>query len=261
MWGSGVLAGLSTRLLSALAAWVHHELDDQEAARELGISTDTLTSWLREAGTLTHLPLTKDRPGAEHDLLWALYVTGRVRPASLAGAEAGGRQAGAVEAVPPVDGEPRTDRPHPARVYDYFLGGRTNFAADRIVAQQSVEATPQVAMMARENRGFMLRAARHLAGERGVRQFLDIGAGIPTEPNLHQVAQSEDPSARSSTSTTTRSCTRTPSRCWAAARRGASAFLRADANDPEGSSSPRRSATPWTWTSPSRSPSSPCCPS
>jgi hypothetical protein len=195
-WGAGVLDGLSTRLLSALTAWVQHELDDREAARELGISSETLLSRLREAGTLTHLPLTKDRPGAVHDLLWALYVTGRVRPLSLTGGEAGGAQTGPQEPETPVEGEPRTDRPHPARVYDYFLGGRTNFAADRIAAQQFVEVSPQIAVMARENRGFLLRAARHLAGRAGVRQFLEVGAGIPTEPNLHQVAQSEDPSAR-----------------------------------------------------------------
>ncbi len=234
MWGTGVLAGLSTRLLSALAAWVHHELDDREAARELGISSDTLTSWLREAGTLTHLPLTKDRPGAVHDLLWALYVTGRVRPASLAGGEGGGQQAEPYETVSPVDGEPRTDRPHPARVYDYFLGGRTNFAADRIVAQQSVEATPQVAMMARENRGFMLRAARHLARRSGIRQFLDIGAGIPTEPNLHQVAQSEDRSARIVYVDNDPVVHAHAQALLTSSPQGRAVFLRADANDPAG---------------------------
>jgi hypothetical protein len=199
MWGNGVLAGLPSRLLSALAAWVQHELDPEETARELTISSSTLGGWLREAGTLTHLPLRKDRPAAVHELLWALYTTGHIRPTTVTGSEGEAQQRGRR-----ADGEPdtsvavrlRTDRPHPARLYDYFLGGRTNFAADRIAAQQTVEATPAIAVMARENRAFMLRAVRHLAGQAGIRQFLDLGAGIPTEPNLHQVAQSEVPTAR-----------------------------------------------------------------
>ncbi|GGO52874.1 hypothetical protein GCM10012287_38190 [Streptomyces daqingensis] len=196
LWGSGVLAGLSPRLLSAVTTWVHHGLDDQEAARELGISGETLWGWLREAGTLTHLPLTKDRPAAVHDLFWALYVTGRVRPTSLTRGEAGGDGESRAQSGAAAGSEPRTDRLHPARVYDYFLGGRTNFAADRTAAQEAVDAAPSVAMMARENRGFMLRAARYIAGHAGVTQFLDLGAGIPTEPSLHQVVQSVEPSAR-----------------------------------------------------------------
>ncbi|NLU71677.1 SAM-dependent methyltransferase [Streptomyces sp. HNM0575] len=80
-------------------------------------------------------------------------------------------------------------------MYDYFLGGRTNYAADRIAAQHTVEAAPSVAVMAREDRAFMLRAVRSLAGQAGVRQFLDLGSGIPTEPNLHQAVQSEVPAA------------------------------------------------------------------
>jgi hypothetical protein len=202
MWGNGVLSGLSPRLLSALVTWVHHELDMEETAEELGISGTTLAGWLREAGTLTHLPLRKDRPGAVHELLWALYTTGRVRPSAVTGSEDDGQRTGrhpSGEERPPtatVQGQPRTDEPHPARLYDYFLGGRTNFAADRIAAQHTVEAAPSVAVMARENRAFMLRAVRHLAGQAGVRQFLDLGSGIPTEPNVHQVAQAEAPASR-----------------------------------------------------------------
>lgn len=233
MWGSGVLAGLSPRLLSALAAWVHHELDDQEAARELGISRDTLSVWLREAGTLTHLPLAKDRPGAVHDLLWALYVTGRVRPTSLTGGETGGQQAGLPEAETAAENEPRTDHPHSARVYDYFLGGRTNFAADRTAAQHSVEAAPQIALTARENRGFTLRAVRHIAGGEGVGQFLDLGAGIPTEPNLHQVAQSEDPSARVVYVDNDPVVHTHAQALLGSSSQGRTAFLLADATDPD----------------------------
>lgn len=197
-WGRGVLSGLPPRLLSALAVWVEHELDREATAEKLGISTRTLGGWLREAGTFTHLPLRKDRPGAVHELLWALYATGRIRPSTVTGSGMEARESGPAGNghVPGGMGQPRTDTPHPARLYDYFLGGRTNYAADRIAAQQTVEATPAIAVMARENRAFMLRAVRHLAAQEDVRQFLDLGAGIPTEPNLHQVVQAEAPAAR-----------------------------------------------------------------
>jgi hypothetical protein len=234
MWGSDVLEELPGRLLSALAAWVHHELDDQGTAHELGISAETLTGWLREAGTLTHLPLAKDRPGAVHDLLWALYVTGRLRPSGMTALESGGQQTGPYERDSAAESEPRTDRPHPARVYDYFLGGRTNFAADRIAAQQAVEAAPQVAVMARENRGFMLRAVRHLAGREGVRQFLDVGAGIPTEPNLHQIAQSENPSARVVYVDNDPVVRAHAQALLTSTPEGRTTFLQADATDPAG---------------------------
>ncbi|KRV46776.1 methyltransferase [Wenjunlia vitaminophila] len=89
----------------------------------------------------------------------------------------------------------RTEVAHTARVYDYVLGGKTNYAADREVASKlmAIEPGPLTAM--RENRAFMHRVVRELAG-RGVRQFLDVGTGIPTSPNLHEVAQSVAPEAR-----------------------------------------------------------------
>ena len=90
----------------------------------------------------------------------------------------------------------RLDIPHSARMYDYFLGGKTNYEADREVARKTIEQFPNVAVGARENRLFMNRAARYLAAEAGVRQFLDIGTGIPTSPNLHEVVQQVDPACR-----------------------------------------------------------------
>ncbi|HEY0539106.1 MAG TPA: SAM-dependent methyltransferase [Actinoallomurus sp.] len=87
------------------------------------------------------------------------------------------------------------DRPHAARVYDVLLGGKTNYKADREAAQQVLENLPIARTTARENRAFMHRAVRHLA-EAGVRQFLDIGTGIPTPPNLHDVAQEIAPESR-----------------------------------------------------------------
>nr|WP_324617492.1 SAM-dependent methyltransferase [Streptomyces sp. NRRL S-1868] len=89
-----------------------------------------------------------------------------------------------------------TIRPHPARMYDYLLGGKTHYAADRRAAAAVRCVLPHAPAAARHNRSFMRRAVRCLAREHGIRQFLDIGTGIPTPPNLHQVAQREHPEAR-----------------------------------------------------------------
>ncbi|MFI0773644.1 SAM-dependent methyltransferase [Streptomyces sp. NPDC021212] len=87
-------------------------------------------------------------------------------------------------------------RPHSARMYDYFLGGKDNYVADRQAAAKVLTLWPGVMVAARTNRAFMQRAVRFLAAERGIRQFLDIGTGIPTRPNLHEVAQSVAPECR-----------------------------------------------------------------
>lgn len=83
----------------------------------------------------------------------------------------------------------RTDIPHSARMYDYFLGGRTNYRPDREAAEEVATVFPGVFLSAEENRDFMHRATRVLARSHGIRQWLDIGTGIPTSPNLHEVAQ------------------------------------------------------------------------
>ncbi|MEU8819246.1 SAM-dependent methyltransferase [Actinoplanes sp. NPDC048796] len=88
-----------------------------------------------------------------------------------------------------------TDRPHPARVYDYLLGGKDNFAADREAAHRGLKANPDSRIPPRENRLFLRRAVRFLA-ERGIDQFLDIGTGIPSAPNVHHVAQAVEPRSR-----------------------------------------------------------------
>ncbi|MFC4493386.1 SAM-dependent methyltransferase [Streptomyces ovatisporus] len=90
----------------------------------------------------------------------------------------------------------RVDQPHTARVYDYYLGGKSNYEADRKAGDQVMAVWPGAPVAARTNRAFMHRAGRVLATEYGMDQFLDIGAGIPTEPNLHQVVQDENPRAR-----------------------------------------------------------------
>src|SRR5271169_3592220 len=85
---------------------------------------------------------------------------------------------------------------HVARVYNYWLGGKDNFAADRAAAEQAMSAFPGIVLSARANRAFLRRVVTHLAGEIGIRQFLDIGTGIPSANNTHEVAQSVAPDAR-----------------------------------------------------------------
>jgi hypothetical protein len=95
-----------------------------------------------------------------------------------------------------TDVDLQTDRPHPARVYDYLLGGKDNYAADRAAAEAGMKANPNGRIPPRENRAFMHRVVRYLTREAGITQFLDIGTGIPTSPNVHEVAQAADPRAR-----------------------------------------------------------------
>ena len=108
--------------------------------------------------------------------------------------EAGGssQQVPARKTVPELD----TRHAHSARVYNYWLGGKDNFAADREAAEQAIAANPGIVTDVKANRAFLVRVVRYLAAECGVRQFLDIGTGLPTESNTHQVAQAVAPDAR-----------------------------------------------------------------
>jgi hypothetical protein len=89
-----------------------------------------------------------------------------------------------------------TAQPHPARVYDYLLGGKDNFAADREFGERMVAAYPQARDAAWQNRAFMRRVVAWIAREGRVRQFLDVGTGLPTSPNLHEVVQQITPQSR-----------------------------------------------------------------
>jgi hypothetical protein len=85
---------------------------------------------------------------------------------------------------------------HQARIADYLLGGQDNFAADRRAAEAMIEAYPTMVELMRANRAFLRRSVRFLAGQAGIRQFLDIGTGIPTAGNTHEVAQEIAPDCR-----------------------------------------------------------------
>jgi len=101
------------------------------------------------------------------------------------------------ESLPEID----MNRPHPARMYDYYLGGKNHFAADRAVADAALASWPAGRTGLRENRRFLGRAVKYLAtgaeqGGAGIRQFLDIGSGLPTQANVHEIAQGVAPSCR-----------------------------------------------------------------
>jgi hypothetical protein len=89
-----------------------------------------------------------------------------------------------------------TSVPHSARVYDYLLGGKDNYAVDRLAGEHLLQAYPNLAFTVRANRAFLARAVRFLVTEMGIRQFLDIGTGIPTASNTHEVAQAAAPDSR-----------------------------------------------------------------
>ncbi|MCX4744562.1 SAM-dependent methyltransferase [Kitasatospora sp. NBC_01287] len=89
----------------------------------------------------------------------------------------------------------QTSRPHPARIYDYWLGGKDNFPPDREAAEHAISVSADIPAAARENRAFLRRAVQ-LVARAGIRQFIDIGAGLPSPGNVHQVAQDVDPLAR-----------------------------------------------------------------
>jgi len=99
---------------------------------------------------------------------------------------------GASEALERLD----TSVAHIARVYDYWLGGKDNFIADRAAGEATMAVYPGIRLSAQANRAFLARTVRHLAGTEGIRQFLDIGTGLPTANNTHEVAQATAPSSK-----------------------------------------------------------------
>jgi S-adenosyl methyltransferase len=121
-----------------------------------------------------------------------------------------------------------------ARIYDYLLGGKDNFAADREAATQALAAYPGLAAWARNNRAFLARAVRYLVTEAGIRQFLDIGTGLPTAENTHEVAQRIAPQARVVYVDNDPVVLVHAQALLASRPEGATAYINADLRDPEG---------------------------
>lgn len=101
----------------------------------------------------------------------------------------------ALHAAPHTGPHIDTSVPSPARMYDYYLGGKDNFPADREAAKRQMAVNPQASRAVHNNRRFLVRAVRFVA-EQGIDQYVDLGAGIPTSPNVHEVARELDPGAR-----------------------------------------------------------------
>ncbi|MGV9409686.1 SAM-dependent methyltransferase [Nocardia sp. NPDC003693] len=131
-----------------------------------------------------------------------------------------------------MNGEFSLEVPHTSRVYDYFLGGKDNYEADRRAAQEILKVWPDIRIAARVNRQFMHRSTRFLA-EAGIRQFLDIGTGIPTEPNLHQIAQETTPDARVVYVDNDRLVLAHARALMADGESGATTYIHGDVTDPE----------------------------
>ena len=123
--------------------------------------------------------------------------------------------------------------PHIARVYDYWLGGKDNFAADRELGERTLAAYPNLVFSVRANRAFLARTVRFLTAEAGIRQFLDIGTGIPTANNTHEVAQRAAPECRIVYVDNDPVVLLHAKALLKSAPRGACAYIDADLRDPE----------------------------
>ncbi len=145
------------------------------------------------------------------------------------GAASPGRRAGDGALPPEID----VTRPHPARIYDYFLGGKDNFAADRATADQVIASWGTVRTGVRENRAFLGRAVRYLASEAGITQFLDIGTGLPSANNVHEVAQAINPECRVVYADNDPIVLAHARALLASGPRGATAYIDADVREPE----------------------------
>src|SRR5712691_4991360 len=157
-----------------------------------------------------------------------------------------GRTGSAGSAMPDRPEQPGEDRPasaalreidiskpHPARIYDYFLGGKDNFAADRQTARQVLQNWGAVRAAVRENRAFLGRAVHYLAAEAGIRQFLDVGAGLPSADNVHEVAQAAAPESRVVYVDNDPIVLAHAQALLASAPEGRTAYIEADLRDPE----------------------------
>jgi S-adenosyl methyltransferase len=198
-WAAEILTPVSALKDGAVvrqtaAAWVRAGLRPGPAMAELGVSKATLYRRLKKVAAAAHLDVTSYL-GPALDLALALAISGDVEMGNLP--TAARRLDGPTRGGPVTLSEDDIDTSsaHTARMYDYYLGGRTNFTADRDAAEAILHDAPYTVTSARENRAYMHRATK-FAAQHGIRQFLDIGTGIPTSPNLHEVAQAVAPDAR-----------------------------------------------------------------
>jgi hypothetical protein len=125
-------------------------------------------------------------------------------------------------------------RPHPVRIYDYWLGGKDNYAADRELGDAILASVPSARIAVRENRAFLGRVVKYLVAEAGIRQFLDIGTGLPTVNSVHEIAQALEPSCRIVYVDNDPQVLAHARALLRSAPGGRTAYVRADLRDPQG---------------------------
>jgi hypothetical protein len=194
-WAADRLETLTPQVRGTLQMWVEAGMDRDATASALGITPRAAYGRLLRAATETQQELTR-YPGPASETALALYAAGEATMGSIPSIEDrrldAGQTGGSAVDVSDVD----TTRPHVARVYDYLLDGHCNWPPDRAAAERILALNSHTTTAVRENRHFMQRSIRTLAGEYGIRQFLDLGSGIPTSPNLHEIAQGAAPDSR-----------------------------------------------------------------
>ena len=146
---------------------------------------------------------------------------------------AGSEDSEAFAAVEGARPEIDTSKPHPARMYDYYIGGKNHFAADRALADKALASWPAGRIGLRENRKFLGRAVKYLTAEAGVRQFLDIGSGLPATNNVHDVAQRVAPASRVAYIDNDPMVIAHAQALLTSSPEGRTAYLRADLRSPE----------------------------
>lgn len=191
-WARDLLKPLSPEARRVLVAWARCEPRPAKAMQDLAasghpMSRATFYRRLGEASQGTRLEFAL-YPGPLAEILLALHIAGDVPMGTLPSMSARNIDPEGLDATLGSVEELNSGTPHPARVYDYFLGGRTHFAADRAAARAVQEINPYTAFACQQSRVWIHKAVAHVVRQ-GVDQILDIGTGIPTSPTVHEVAQ------------------------------------------------------------------------
>ena len=189
-YAAELLAPLRADQLGLLITWVEHDCRAQPCAEALGVHRDTVSSRLAEVAAVLDRRLGEHGNGS-YDVLLALVIDGALPPGILPAAS--GR---ASPSTAPAPGTTHLGPPGTARIYNALLGGEDHYAGDRDMADQVMAVFPTAGTAARANRAFVQRSTRWLAAEAGIRQFLDIGTGVPASPNIHEIAQAVAPECR-----------------------------------------------------------------
>jgi hypothetical protein len=197
-WADSIVGRLAPEVRAAVTAWLSCHRDPEKAAEKIGVSRTRFYEYLTTARQVTGLEFTK-YPGPRSEMTLALLITDRKLFEQALQEDAAFRQVAAPDprniTIEPDELVIDTTKAHSARVYDYFLGGKTNFLVDRQAAARIRAINRHTRFACRECRSWVNRAIRWIVRQ-GVNQIIDLGTGIPTSPNIHETAQSIDRYAR-----------------------------------------------------------------